>query len=153
MDQGVLDILIRPETRLSDESVDLFALWGEFQAGKTLKEEGVSEVIGLGWLVVEHGEEEREGVEVVGGVGAAGIGADDGVVVIGVGAGDGAEEEASVGEVAAGREGGESEELGDVARCVVVLSAHFQELRVELERVGHASQLHHDTTQSPTHAH
>ena len=107
MDQRVLDIPIRPETRLSDEPVELFSLAGQFQAGEALEYERVSEVVGCGLLLLllllEHEEEEREGVEVMGRVGAPRISADHGVVVVGVGAGDRADEkEASVVEVAGG---------------------------------------------------
>lgn len=125
MNQRVVDIAIRGETKLSDQSVELFPLVGKSQAGTALEYEGVSEVVGCGCLVLggllEHEEEEGKGVEMMGRVGTMGISSNDGVVVVRVETRVRVEEKTSVGEVAGGGESGESEELGEVPSGILVL--------------------------------
>lgn len=77
-------------------------------------------------------------------VGAAGVGAEEGVEEVRVGGREGAEDEARVGEVAGRREGRESEELREgFAMGHGGGATGLEDLGVELKGFGHGRYLHY----------
>lgn len=144
MNEGMLYIPIRSETRLGNQPVHLLPQVGQPRASAALAYERVSELVGSrgeAGRVVEHGEEEGESTGRVVGVGALGVSADHGVVVVGVWGGERVEDEASVAKVAMGRESREGEELGEIEVRASV-GGRFEDLCMELHDLRHRGDLH-----------
>lgn len=139
----MLDIPIRPRTRLDNKSMKLLPKMGHSQTGAGLEHERVGKFIGPGseldW-VLEVGEEEVDGLD---GFGAPGIGPDHGVEVVRVWSREGFKNEAGIGEVSRGRESREGKEGGE-SLLVSGLGARtrLEYVGVELHGLGHGGDLH-----------